>query len=500
MNNKWKLVYFVVFLVFLLLGMAVTSLVSATETLSPSDFTQESWNKIVDFFDYARAYAASHGQTPPSPNTHAYVNLAYINVAGFQLLYAGLDNITSGQRTLTVPIQTVMEHYKTQDGKPTITSSSFIMLMAFNETTDTIYPDSPDRNDSLYASFTLGLDLSEVFGNQTPPALNSKTTVIPLTSSSDKLEWHWGMKYTNLTAIWWRIYVNPLNPHYDVLPIAVTTYDELTFTYDLTLNSTAGSATLSTNYVVGKMTNLWLIRWFFFIPFTVHFNSTGCYLLNGTQVSDESIYQFLQNQGISMSIVLFQNSVVLDHATYCEADGANVTDSEVEVTNGTISTYADDNEKIFEAGFGVKEFYNLYNCTADPTETEYDTYSTVTRTCRRAGFSNNAIFSVHTSFLRLVPLAVAHMDSTLYEEAKDKIANMSYADSLYTIAYPTYSGYRIEHDPTFIAYYDATATAASPSRYLIVGIAGAIVVVVAVAGVAVYKKRPKAQLTSQTDY
>lgn len=498
MKNKVNLAYLAIFLVFLLLGMTATSLVSAAGTLSPSDFKQESWNKTVDFFDYARDYAASHGKTAPLLNTHAYVNLAYINVNGFQLLYAGLDNITSGQYTLTVPIQTVLEHYKTPEGKDTITSSSFIMLMAFNETSDTIYPDSPDRNDSLYASFTLGKDLSGIFGDQTPPALNSKTTIVPLTASSDKLQWHWGMKYTNLTAIWWKIRVNLINPTYDVLPIAVTTYDELTFTYNLTLNPTAGNATLTSNYVIGKMTNLWLIQWFSLIPVVAHFNSTGRYLLNGTQVSDETIYQFLQNQGIKMSIVMFQNSVVFNRTTHSEADGENVTDTEVEVTNGTISTYAGDNEKIFETNFGVKDFYRLYNYTADPTETEYETYSTVTRTCRRAGFSRNAIFGVHTAFLRLVPLAVAHMNSTLYEEAKDRIANMTYADSLYVIAYPTYSGYRIEHDPTFIAYYAATATA--PSRYLMLGIAAAIVAVVAVAAVTVYKRRPKTQITSQTDY
>jgi hypothetical protein len=481
---------------------------TAAETLSPEDFKQESWSKTIDFFDYARSHASAHGKTPPPANWHANLYMVYINISGFQLLYAGLINITTGNATLTIPVQNFLEHYKTQKGKDVLTSSSFIALLAFNDTTSSLYRDSPDKNDNLYASFSLGLNLKQFFESSSRPALSSKTTIIPLTSSADKLNWYWGMRYTNLTAIWWRMHPDTANPRYEKVPIAITTYEELTFTYNLTINPTEHTATLTANYVIGRMTNLWLIHWLFFIPIVVHYNSTGAYRLKGTKISDETIYQFLQNQNIKMSVVLFQTSFVFNHKTRhrYSINNKNVTDAEIDVSNGTITTSTDDGEKVFEASFGTKETYNLYNYTADPEETIYDTYDAVTRTTKIAGYAHNPIFGIHTALLRLVPLVVAHMRPTLYQKTKEHIANMTRADYFYIISYPTYSGYRIEHDPTYTAYIEtAEPPPEGPSRgvphnwqvYLFASIGIAAIAIIGVM-IAVKRRGQKVSEISQT--
>ena len=436
--------------------------VSAVDTLGPSDFELESWSKTIDFFDYVRVYAAQYNKTPPPEDSHAYLYLTYVNVSGMQMLYAGLSNITVEQTALTIPIQTFMMHYKSKDGlKDVVTGTSFMMLLAFNETEDNNLPQSPDRNDTLYASFSLGCDLSQYFKDSTPPSLNSKTEIIPLTTT-DNLTWTWGMKYTNLTALWWKTSIDPNNPNRDPKPIAITRYDELTFIYNLTINRETGEATLNIDYYIGKMTDLWVIWWLLFIPVTVHFNATGCYTLKGVKLSDETIYDFLQSQGIKMSIVQFQSTVVLDHSTYYNSNGANVTDNDVFVDNSTVSTFAGDGERIFDADFSSKREYNLFNYTADPTETDFTTYNTTTRICKIAGFARNPIFQVHTSLMRFIPLVVAHMDPELYQQAKDYLLDMSYADYFYVIAYPVYGGYRIEHDPTYTAYCSLTQEEPTP--------------------------------------
>jgi hypothetical protein len=69
---------------------------------------------------------------------------------------------------LTIPVQSFIERYETQDGKDVLMSSSFVMLLAFNDTATSLYPDSPDRNDNLYAPFSLGFDLSEITGTASP--------------------------------------------------------------------------------------------------------------------------------------------------------------------------------------------------------------------------------------------------------------------------------------------------------------------------------------------
>ncbi|MBT8171666.1 hypothetical protein KJN74_02185 [Candidatus Bathyarchaeota archaeon] len=369
------------------------------------------------------------------------------------MLSAGLFNITDEKNTLNIPIQTTMMHYKTRDDlKDVVTASSFVMLMAFNESESSIFDQSPDKNDTLYASFSLGYDLNNLFENQKKPDLNSKAEIIPLESSEEGLVWTWGTKYTDLAAFWWKTSIDPNNPVRDPRPIALTVYDELTFTYKLEIDPNTGEATLSMNYTIGRMRELWVFWWLIFLPVTVHYNSTGCYRLNGEQISDETIYDFLHASGIKMSIVNFQATVILDHTAYFESQGNNVQDNEVFVDDSSIETFADDGEKILETKFASKKSYDLFNFTKDESESEYNTYETETRTCKIVGFARNPIFGVHSSLMKLIPVVLVEMHPELYEQAKDHLLDMDYADYFYITSYPVYDGYRLENDPTITAY------------------------------------------------
>jgi len=475
----------------ILLLFGSTLPVLAIDTLKPSDFQLESWNKQIDFFNYVREYANLHGQNPPPDNSHAYLNLAYVNVSGLQMLSAGLLNITDEDNALTIPIQTTMMSYTSRDGlKDIVTASSFVMLMAFNETANTIHDQFPDKNDTLYASFTLGYDLGELFGESQRPDLNSGTEVIPLESSPDGLTWTWGMKYTDLAALWWKTSIDPKNPTHDARPIALTIYDELTFTYKLEINSDTGEAILSTNYTIGRMRDLWVFWWLILLPVSVHYNSTGCYKLNGDQISEETIHDFLHSQGIKLSTVNFQATVILDHTAYFESSGENVTDAEMDVDGSSIEGFADDGEKVFEANFTTKDQYNLFNYTLDNTENAFETYDTIPRICKIAGFARNPIFMVHTSLMRLIPEVLASMRPDLYEQAQDHLLDMNYADYFYLTSYPTYDGYRIEHDPTITAYCHLTTNELQPENPAaqgigIVAIAALLIALVVIVGVVV---------------
>ena len=473
--------------------VSVVAPVYSVDYLRANDFSKESWSKTIDYLEYVDVYATSHGLPRPPAGAHAYLYMTYVNHLGLQMLYAGLTNITMalGQVTLTIPVQTFMMHYKTENqSRDVVAASSYIMLLAYNETADTTrYADSPDRNDTLYASFNMGFDLSSLIDTADRPGLNSKTTIIPLTHSDNKLSWHWGMKYTNLTAIWWRVYLAPDNSSYVTVPVAVTVYEELTFTYDLIFNPEGNNATIVSNYVIGRMTDLWVVgTWLWFIPVVVHYNSTGCYYLNGNVYSDETIYEFLHAHNISMSIVLFQVSAILDSTTESSVGGQDVVDSEVDVSNDTVSTFAEDGEKIFDANFGTKNTYDLYNSTSGDTTT-YDAY---TRTVDRNGFANNPIFHIHTFLMRYIPLALAHMDKPLFDQAKNHLLNMTYADYFYVISYPVYDGYRVEHDPTYVAYFAAETESGNPlAKFFGLLVLIAIVFVVIVAAVLLLKRRSK---------
>jgi len=433
----------------ILLGLIAP--LAKADTLDRTDFEQESFAKTVDYMEYVRAYATLHGIPQPANfnKWHANMYMTYVNTSGLKLLYAGLEDITKDETSyLRIPMQSFIMHYKTnENNRDVILASTFLMLMAFNETTTSLYPDSPDRNDVLYASFSLGFDLSDL--GETLPVLNSETETIPLTHEGN--QWTWGMKYTNLTALWWRTWIDPNNPRFDnSWPVALTVYDELTFTYTLTIDPDAGTATLQENHVIGRMRHLFVG----IIPVPLlctYYNSTGHYGTFGRiKLDDNTIHDFIQDNNLKMSIINFQ----------------------------------------------TKKTYKLYNYTADPTESTFDTYESKARTAKITGYAGNGgLFAYHLGLMKFLPAVVVHMYPALVAKAVSTITNMSRANYFYTIAYPEYRGYRVEHDPTFTAYIATnTDTSATPPPTTGAGGGLIIVAVIIVAvgiGIAVFIARRK---------
>jgi len=465
------------------------------DILVENDFEAESFSKTVDYYDYVRAYAALNGVETPAnfDNWHANMHMTYVNVSDLKLLYAGLENITFGNEGyLRIPMQSFIMHYKTnQNNRDVVLASTFLMLMAFNETATSRFANSPDVNDILYASLGLGFDLSAYGAAR--PALNSKTEIIPLTHTDDELTWSWGMKYTNLTALWWRTWIDPTNPRFEnSLPLAITTYDELTFTYTLKIDLAAGTATVQENHVIGRMRDLIVgalpLLW-------AHYNSTGEYEMLGRKISDTTIYDYIRDNDLKMSIINFQTSVMTDHETYSQTfSGTDVTDTETTVTDTSINTLTDDGEKIFTVDFGTKKNYKLYDYAADPTESTFNTYESNTRTAEIQGFAGNAgLFKYHIGLIRFLPLVVAHMFPALYAKSAMTITDMSKANYFYIISYPEYSGFRIEHDPVFTAYIATSETSATdrPGAGGFLVVIAVIAVVAVVAAVFVLRRRPQ---------
>ena len=471
---------------FLFVTIALTSSLApfaSAETLTKSDFEKQSFAKTVDYYDYVRAYATLNGiQTPANfDNWHANMYMTYVNISGLQMLYSGLEDITFGNEGyLRIPMQSFIMHYKTnQNNRDVILASTFLMLMAFNETANSRFADSPDVNDILYASFSLGFDLSAY--NAVRPSLNSKTEVIPLEYSNDMLTWSWGMKYTNLTALWWRTWIDPLNPRFEnSLPLAINTYDELTFTYTLTINPSTGTATLQENHVIGRMRDL--IVGIFPLLWT-YYNSTGHYGMLGRKLDDVTIYDYISGNNLKMSITNFQTSVMADHATYSETlSGQNVTDTDTTVTDMSINTLADDGERISNADFSAKTIYKLYDYVADPTESTFAAYNSNARTAKIEGFTGNAgLFRYQIGLMEFLPLVVAHMYPALLAKSIASIENMSRANYFYVISYPQYSGFRVEHDPVLTVY--IATSEASPNGNL-TGVGGFIVAIIVFAAMA----------------
>src|SRR5437870_159713 len=452
----------------LMLATFVPKNTYATTSLRENDFQAQSFSKTVDYYDYVRQYATANGANLTLiQNQHAYIYTTYINVGGFQLFYAGLLNATHNNMNITIPIQTVFEHFKTPQGKDAITASSFLSLVAFTENgTSTIFPNSPDRSDTVFASFSLGYPLS-AFGTHPVPTYVANSQIIPLTST-DSNHWTWGLNYTNLNAIWWRIYPNPLLPLWDSsTPRAFAQYSQLSFTYDLAIDPSAKTATLTTSYTVGRMTDLYLLT---ASPRVLHLNATGTYDLNGLLRGTQTIYQYLAQNGYKLSIVQSHMAVLASTNTSDTTDSGSSVDNNVEsdVARTGVNTVASDNERVFRADFGVKSSYQLYNSTSG----SQTNYNVTARTANRHAWGGKPVYGIHKGLMGCLRHFVYHVDPTLFQAARTGMARFTLANYLYIISYPTWGGYKIVNDPEYTAYYQPT----SPS-----GILTAIFLAVAVA-------------------
>ncbi len=442
------------------------------DTLQSTDFQSQSFSKVVDWMDYVRQYAAANGFTPPNASEHVYLYTNYISSGGFQLFSIGLVNATDKGRFVTIPLQTFFEHYKTPGGKDVITASSFLSLVAFNESaTAPNIPNSPDRNDTIYASFSLGVDLSSYLQTHVPPYV-AGSQIIQLTQVGTN-HWTWGLKYTNLSAIWWKIGLDPLSLcWYIPCPHGIARYTELTFNYDLTLDPSTKTAHLTETYTIGKVTDLWVFNPL--LSQVRHYNSTGTYDLNGTtQISPTTVYQLLKAGGYKLSIVLANKTILASHTTTDKDSAGNTVDDTQsnDLAHSNVTTTADDGERIFQADFSAKSTYQLY----DPMDANPVTYNVTTRTVHRDGYVKNPLFAFQNRFMGFLPLFVAHVDPGLIQQAKAGLASFTVTDYLYIIAYPHWGGTRIVNDPDYTAFYQPASNA---GLLIIVFIAVAVAAVV----------------------
>ena len=433
----------------LFLVPAVAFQTANASTVSNGDFQAQSFSKVVDWYDYVRQYAANNNLPQPNATEHAYIYTNYVNVGGFQLFYAGLVNATHNGTFVTIPIQTFFEHFKTAGGKDAITASSFISLVSFNESNADPYPNSPDKTDTVYASFSLGVNLTAITGHKLPGYVAS-SQVTPLTQV-DSQHYTWGLKYTNLNAIWWKINPDPFVPTADlVTPRGFAQYSELSFSYALAIDPTSKTATLTASYTIGRITDLYILS-----PTpAIHLNGTGTFDLNGSKTSSQSIYQFLQSRQMKLSIVLANKAILASTVTNKDDSGASVDNgNSTDVTHTAVNTEASDGDKVFKADFGVKSAYQLYNYTADSSENTASAKNVNVRTVNLNAWGGNPVFWFQNRFMGFLPLFVANVDPGLITQAKEGLKNFVVSDYLYIISYPTWSGYKLVHDPEYTAFY-----------------------------------------------
>jgi len=425
-------------LVTILLASSILAIpASAADDIVAADFSKPSWSKNIDLLDYVRRHAEAIDGTPPPATWSSDLVVNYVNQRGVKLLYMGFGGVDFGEAKYQLPLQSLVERFNTTEGDEAITASTFLMLMAFNDTSKSKYPGSPDLGDNLWASFTIGSDISkEIKG--VAPKIHSTVQTTPLSSSADGSEWTWGMSYRDLAAIWWKV-----GSDAKILPVAFCTYDELSFSYRLVYGAD-GSAKLYISYTIGAIRDLWTIGYLGFIPVVYRYNDTGSYRYN-QKIGSQTAHDFLTTNKISMSIIMAQRTWVAGKQTLNKVNGGPVSDG-VELSNGGVQTSTQSGAKVLDVSFAEKHGYTLGVPSGDKS------YDAVTRTANVEFYTAGPVLKVQGSLLWYANALMAHMFPAKYAQQAKIWMNATKSDYLYITSYPTYGGYKVVNDPVITAY------------------------------------------------
>ncbi len=406
-----------------------------SQYLNGHSFDESNWSTVVDWI---RILAGVNSSATDYAHVYTYMN--YVNITDYQMLYLGFVNasltipikffiwtfnVTVGA---SMPMQTILQHYKTPNGKDAFMISTFLLMATFQDTG--IVPGVPDLAEPLYIALTF--DLKGNVGNELKNNFN--VSLIPMTWSADGNHFEWGMSYYNLKTIWW--WFNPFQPSKPGHLVAVAEFNELTFKYSLDINRETGHVMISTTYDVGPVN--WLKA-------------------GGNYYSGENLTNFLVTNNFSLALTSYQASIIVGHThKVVTANGTQVTgENFTDTSDGNLTVVAgSDNERIMDTSFGTKNTYSLYNTTDgsyNATDLPAKTYL-----YPMDGMRKNPLVGIQQVINKPLPIVALYMDPQLVDAYNSGTLNetvtVDAADYLYVVSYPAWYGLKVEHDPTIIAY------------------------------------------------
>ena len=221
------------------------------------------------------------------------------------------------------------------------------------------------------------------------------------------------------------------------------------------------------------MRDLWTLGHVGILPVILHYNDTGTYGPAQRKVGTETIHEFLQKNKISMSIVMGQRTWVADKEVSNKVNGSGAISDGVDVSSGSVQSTTSDGQKVSDVSFGEKKTYKLEEANGEKT------YDAVTRIADVNYYAKNPILRLQNSLLFYSNAFMAHMFPAKYAETAKVWMNATKSDYLFITSYPTYSGYKVIHDPVYTAYTPPKTTAGGavpiPSIAVLVGVAVVVI-------------------------
>jgi hypothetical protein len=409
----------------LLCLLVMTLFLMPTTSASGFDEYQDGDEVEVLGHSFDEEYWTSSVSNVTNNNTVTF-SVSYVNSSDVQVFLVALKDIVgeNGGRGV-LPYQLFGMHYFTPKGREVFIGAVFAFLMAYNDTNGNNIQD-PGNEDVFYIiPFGLGDDN----GSYTPT-----TTVHEVEKLGDG-HYKFGITYTNLFA---KIVAGNDPGGFLLsllLPIYHAKFSEFTVMYDITIDDDTGELKAETYYTIGQVE---VIRFL------------------GIPVDPQDV--LTEDWGIS---AVHYVSVFASWFQFQDAETGHEINTGITAPAENISIKVGDSEdRAFDIGY--RGTYDLLNeSTSPPTKVEggKNAYNIIlqARLSDLALIAWQAKFS--TGLFSLLAYALSDNIQEEYSSPQDLRQRwwQNYAHSAklwYAVSFPNWKGLRVEHDPTYTAYFE----------------------------------------------
>ncbi len=367
----------------------------------------------------------------------ASFSLSYCNYKDVQAFLVALNSVKKNSTVGTLPWQLFGLHYYTKKGTENFLAAVLAFLLAYNDTNGNGMPDHGNEPTYYVIPFGVSDALKNVSENFAP-----EVSVIPAEKLGEG-HYRFGVTYKNL-------YAKIIDASNIVsfwlsaaLPLYIARFSELSVTYDVTIDPDAGEARAETFYTLGQVDRLWL--W-------------------GQNVGREAL-----PESFGIAAVHYVAIFATRYDFSGSASGTKVTAGVSRALEENLTLRIGRDERAMEIGY--RGTFDLKDETTDAyVERDKRAYNALV--AARPGdhwlIQWQAGFSLDVLCLMAYGLSKSMQDKyssplDLYLKGRQDFWG---AALWYAVAFPSWRGYRVEHDPTYTAFFgpEPSEAAREPCR------------------------------------
>lgn len=373
-----------------------------------------------------------------SENGTATFVVSYVNYEDVQAFLVAFKSVGNDTASGTLPWQMYGMHYFTPDGNEVFIGALLAFLMVYDDTNNNSIPnpDDPDK-EAIYYVVPFGI-------GETLEGEDSYAPVVTPIQAKKIEEGHYqfGMRYQNMYAYVSR---NPLLGA--VLKTGwIAKFSELTITYDITINKDTGEVRTETYYTIGQVTELW------------------AFILGIPIEADPSELP----ASLGISAVHFVTIFTSKYQITGETSGKTISPTENELADENITIAVG---KKNERAFAIR-FMGEFDLKDETTGKYMKTNETAYNILLQAKVNDLILVGWQLGFSAVIFSVFAYALSDYVQEEYTSPKDLAEKSLIpwnpkgfgvralwYAVCFPSWQGYRVEHDPVYTAYFgDAAST------------------------------------------